>query len=387
MTDHANPLDQPESSLAWRELLDGMRDLDQTFLTGDRSVVDEQSVAEGYRFLATVLGVAFDLYLFSDRGRPQFIDINAPFTRQRRWGGDNTDAYYSFATIDPTRTYRVSGQRGDSLYFSATIYNEPAPGQWSDRIIGTVNDTDLELDNDGRFSFVLGPAAPDGAPQPQVILTADSAVVLTRDYQLDPSTGRRTVWAIEALDPPSWTAHTDADTATSLRSVLTWARTMTTIAPLSLAARDDNTEQGHNSPDSVNGLAEPYRIADANYGWSAGDACYSFGSFSLQPDEALVITHRPPVCRFWSAMVWNPFMACFDTSYDRSSVNQGSSVRNADGTVTVVLARERLAHPNAISTVGHQAGAIALRWFLAEEVPARPTVELVNIVDAPTTVS
>ena len=41
------------ASAAWRELLDGLRDLDTRFLEGDKAVHDEQTVAEGYRFLAT----------------------------------------------------------------------------------------------------------------------------------------------------------------------------------------------------------------------------------------------------------------------------------------------------------------------------------------------
>ncbi len=104
--------------------------------------------------LATVLGVGLDTYLFAEPSRPVFVDTVTPFRRDRRWGGDNTDAYYSYVVIDPQRGYRISGQRGDSAYFSATIYNEPSPGAWSDKVIGVVNDSDLTFDADGRFSFL-----------------------------------------------------------------------------------------------------------------------------------------------------------------------------------------------------------------------------------------
>ena len=63
----------------------------------------------------------------------------------------------------------------------------------------------------------------------------------------------------------------------------------------------------------------------------------------------------------------------------------GAAVTNADGSVTVVVARDRLAHPNAVSTCDHAEGALALRWFLAEHVPTRPDVELVRAKDTPTT--
>ena len=81
-------------------------------------------------------------------------------------------------------------------------------------------------------------------------------------------------------------------------------------------------------------------MPDANFGWSARDACYSFGSFDLEPDEALVITHRPPDCRFWSMVVWNQFMATHSAADARSSVN--SRQRRAQ--------RRRLGHDRRVAT-------------------------------------
>ena len=131
-----------ESTAAWRELLATVGDLDRSFLEGDRAVTDDRHIADGYRMLATTLGVAFDTYLFAEPGRPQFVAVNTPFRRDRRWGGDNTDAYYFICPVDPKRRYRISGNRGDSVYFSVTAYNEPSPGAWSDRVVAIVRDSD-----------------------------------------------------------------------------------------------------------------------------------------------------------------------------------------------------------------------------------------------------
>ena len=375
------------STEAWGELLAGLAELDRTFLEGPKALDDEQSVAEGYRFLLSVLGVAADAYLFADPGRPVFVDINTPTRRDRRWGGDNTDAYYAMVALDPARTYRVSGQPGDSAYFSLTVYNEPSPGAWSNRIVGIVNDTDLDIDPaDGTFSLMMGPQRPAGYGGPFIELSPDAAVAVTRDYQVDPSIGRRVTWSIEAVDPPDPLRHGDQDTAQSLRSVLAWVRTMFEIVPLALAPRDDTT-LGHNSPQVANQFAEPYQVLDANYGWSARDACYAFASFDLGPDEALVVTHRPPACRFWNLVIWNPFMAGHNLGDARTSINGGSAVANADGTVTAVIARRQLTHPNALSTVDHAQGTLAFRWFLADAPPSRPVVEMVPVDEVPRAVT
>jgi Protein of unknown function (DUF1214) len=328
--------------------------------------------------LAATLGVAFDTYLFPEPGRPQFVAVNTPFRRDRRWGGDNTDAYYFICPVEPTRRYRISGNKGDSVYFSVTAYNEPSPGAWSDRVVAIIRDTDLAIDADGNFSFEF-PATPD------------AAVLMTRDYQADPRTGRPVSWAIEALDEPEAIRHGDAETAASLRAAAAWVRTMGAIVPLPVGNRvDDHHGLGHETAHAANEFADPYQVPDANFGWSARDACYAYGSFVLDDDEALVITHRPPSCRFWNLVVWNQFMATFGAAEGpdaRCSLNGRSAVLNTDGSVTIVLSRSMTEHPNSLTALGYPRGNLAFRWFLADAVPARPQVELVKLSDAPTAIT
>jgi len=375
---------------AWHELLDGLRTIDAGFLDGPRAVGGPRGAADGYRMALTALGVALDTYLFADPSRPLFVDVASPVGRDRRWGGDNTDSWYSFTPIDPGRTYRIRGQRGDSTYFCLTIYNEPGPGEWSNRIVANVNDTDLDVDADGRFSFVMGPSAPVGHEGLFVPLDDDAAIAFTRDYQVDPRHGRRVTWEIEALDPPDLleppepTGRSDEATAVALRATLRWIRTLFDVVPIELAPKDLHATRGHNTPVVVNEFAEPYQVVGASYGWSALDAVYGLATFAIEPGQAMVVTHRPPECRFWNLVVWNAFMATESLLDDRTSINLGAAVPNADGTVTIVISHDRLAHPNAVSTAGRDDGALAFRWFLTDSVPARPTVEVVDADGAPT---
>jgi len=367
-------MSEHESTAAWRELLETLGSLDRSFLEGDRAVTDDRHIADGYRMLATTLGVAFDTYLFPEPGRPVFVELNTPFRRDRRWGGDNTDAYYHMCPVDPARRYRISGNRGDSVYFSVTAYNEPSPGTWSDRIVAILRDDDLQMDPGGNFSFGLGPMP-------------DAAVLVTRDYQADPLSGRPVSWHIEALDEPDPVRHGDSETAVALRASAAWLRTMFAIVPLAVGVRvDDAHTLGHEISQAANQFADPYQVPDANFGWSARDACYAYGSFVLDADEALVITHRPPLCRFWNLVVWNQFMATHNVTDARSSVNGHSAVPNADGSVTVVVSRGMTAHPNSVTTLDYPRGTLAFRWFLTDKVPPRPDVRLVKASEAPTNV-
>ncbi len=369
------PVATGEATQAWRDLLDTLRGLDETFLAGPRAVTDDQHVADGYRMLATTLGVAFDTYLFADPARPMWFELNSPFRPDRRWGGDNADAIYNICPVDPSRRYRISGNRGDSVYFSVTAYNEPSPGSWSDRTLGVVRDEDLHFDSDGNFCFDFG-------PEP------DAAVLMTRDFQADPLKGRSVTWKIESLDPPPPLRHGQGDTAAALRASAAWLRTMFAIVPLTVGPKiTDDADVGDETVLAANHFAQPYQVADENFGWSAPDACYARGSFDLDDDEALVITHRPPKCRFWNMVVWNQFMALPGGIDARSSVNGLTAVPNADGTVTIVVSRTMTDHPNSLTTLDYPRGNLAFRWFLADAGPERPQVRLVKLADAPTTVN
>jgi len=102
-----------ETTEAFRELINAMRELEDTFLFGDRAVEQDVSVIEGYRWIFSLTQVAFDCYVWADKDRPHFVDIVG---RYKKWGGDNADAYYQFAALDPSRTYRVHLDAGDAAY-------------------------------------------------------------------------------------------------------------------------------------------------------------------------------------------------------------------------------------------------------------------------------
>ena len=378
-----------ESAAAWRELLSAFAEFDSLFLEGPKAVRGQTAVAEGYQNLATMLALSLDMHFFADPVAPRFIDNLTPFRPDRRWGGDNTDCYYSYAVIDPRRTYRVSGSPNDSTMYSVTVYNEPEPGAWPNRTVGLLYDTDMALDDDGRFSCVLGPARPAAYDGPFIELSEDARGVLTRDYHEHPESGRRVEWDIEVIDHaglPVAPAKSDAAVARSLRAALRFAQDTYALVPLILMERQP-VELADGQSLTANTLAPPYRAGGATYGYSMQDACYCLGGFSLEPGEALVITSQHPKCRFWNLTLWNQYMAALDVEYGRAGINSGTAVPNSDGSVTIVISRGKLDHPNAISTKDHPEGLMSFRWFHADELPQHPSTAVVPASEAPTAVS
>ena len=355
-----------ESTAAFKELMAYVTDLDKAFLEGDRAVPDGPSVIEGYKWILTMLQVGADCYMWADTGRPKFVDIVG---RYKKWGGDNSDAYYKFFPIDPKRTYKVSGKTGDAVYLGLAVYGGPDDGRYSERIVGSLNSTEMHIEEDGTFEIMVSPEPHEGN---WIKLEDDAVCALTRDYMEDAVNGQAAQWSVEAIDPPKMPTITDADLAKRLRAVLNFIKEQEAYTPL-----PDFGEQ--------NAFQEPFPVPEETYGWAAGDASYAMGSFKLADDEALIIEGRSPKCAFWNMCLWNEFLHTFNYDYDyaRVTINKAQTRYNPDGSFTLVVSEQNPGHPNWIWTQGRKEGRLWGRWFLPEHTPEPLTTRVVKLSDVP----
>jgi hypothetical protein len=350
----------PLTSAVFAELVDELRSLEGR-LRLPQVPLDPSTVLEGYRWIFTILSVGLDAYGWADSQRPRFVDIVGPY---RKWGGDNPDAFYQYAPLDPARTYVVTGRKGDAVYLSLTVYGGPSDGRYSERIVGSMNDRSMDVDDDGAFRVVLSPEPHAGN---WIKLEPDAVCAITRDYLVDPIRGRRAWWDIEAVDAPTVRRDDDAEVARRFRATLTWLRDQARIVPVPLGA--------------PNAVDEPYPVPTQTFGWAAGDAAYAMGSYALGDGEALVIEGRSPPCAFWNVCLWNQFLHSYDYAYERVSLNGGEIEYEPDGSWRVVVSPRDPGRPNWISTAGHRSGLIWFRWFLPEQTPTRPDTQVVAVGD------
>lgn len=358
----------PETGPVVRELIAELTVIEQRLRAATGATMDEQTLLESYKWLFSILHVGLLGHVWADKVRPRFVDIVGPYLK---WGGDNSDAFYQLAPVDPDRTYRVTGHLGDAVYASVTVYGGPDDGRYSDHIVGMVNDRDFRpvTAEDGTFSFWMSPREQEG---PGILLTPGAVFALTRDYLIDPERGRRAEWKIEAIDEASVAAapkrDTDADLARRFRAALIWLRQQSAMVPIPLG-----------EPNSID---EPYPVPTVTFGWAAGDAAYAMGSFELGADEALVIEGRSPECVFWNLCCWNQLLHTYDYAYERVTLNGGQLQYEPDGSWRIVVSAFDPGHPNWLSTAGHQRGRLWFRWFLPEATPSRPTTRVVPVTDA-----
>lgn len=323
---------------------------------------DEVTLLEAHKWVLSILQVAADVCLWADTARPRFAEIVGPY---KKWGGDNADASYCFAPIDPSRTYRVTVQPGDAVYLSLTVYGGPDDGRYSTHIVGTVNSQDAAPGEDGALHIVLSRQEPTEPGVAWIRLEPDAVAAITRDYLVEPTTGRRACWRIEADDPPEAFRENDADMARRLRAMATWVREQASIVPIPLG--------------TPNTIDPPYPVPTSTFGWAAGDAAYAMGTFELEDDQAMVIGGRSPECAFWNMCLWNPLLHTYNYDYERVTINGAQVQYEPDGSWTIVVAPRRPDHPNWVSTAGHRSGRIWFRWFLPAGTPEQPHVEVVPV--------
>lgn len=345
---------------AFGEILEELSSL-QKRLVEQLNGADDLTVLEAHRWILSILQVATDVHVWADPARPRFVDIVGPY---KKWGGDNADAFYCFAPLDPDRTYRVKVHIGDAVYLSLTVYGGPDDGRYSERIVGSLNSRQARPDPSGVIEMVLSATDP-GDGTPWIRLEPDAVCAITRDYLEDPVGGRRAHWEITAADPPAAFRDGDEELARRFLAAATWVREQAKMVPLPLG-----------EPNTVD---PPYPVPTVTYGWAAGDAAYAMGSFELDEGQALVLRGRSPDCAFWNMCLWNPFLHTYNYDYERVTINGAQVEYEPDGSWTIVVAAADPGHPNWVSTAGHKRGRIWFRWFLPDATPERPAVELVPL--------
>ncbi len=361
------------SRAAFHELLAALREADERWLSDEWGISDPASVSDGHRALVHILEGALTSHFESDPLHPDFRRIVTP---TRKMTGDNPDAVYFEAPVDPARVYRVRGNVAGAVYTSITVEAGAEEGKYATRTAGVINDTQFDIDTAGNYEIVLG-----GSPRPRnwLALPPDGARLTTRHYYetVEPAACDPALvipLSIELAEPagppPTWD---DARVAAAIRRVVNYVRGKTVEAP----------KPGELRPDWVSTVPNVFNPPEVpgDLAFSAFDAAYAMAPYVLGPHEALVITSTWPKCRFANVVLWNRFLQTYDYANRPVWRNRANTAVDADGTWRMVVAHEDPGVGNWLDTEGRPFGILYWRWFLPEgEVPT-PRTEVVRVED------
>ena len=364
-----------ESRLAFRELLETLGEVDRRWASAEWNLMGEADVADAHRALMHLLEGGIKTFFEADATHPRFQRIVGP---TRKLTGDNADAIYHDCDIRPDFTYLVRGRMDGAVYVSITVECDASDGSMASRTSGVINDTQFDVDADGRFAIHLG-----GAPQARnwLGLEPHATRLTTRHYYenelpaaADPARNAALEIAVVAPVTPPPSPPSDASIARGIRRVARFVHSRTLGQP----------PMANSTPPPFVSLVPnqfPKPVTPQNFGLAAADATYSMAPFFLGPEDALVMTGRWPNCRCASVALWNRFMQTLDYANRPVSRNRKQTRLEPDGSFRIVLAHRDPGGVNWIDTEGRAFGLVFWRFFLAEGEVETPQATVVPFAE------
>ena len=348
-----------KSKEALNDFLEVIKNADNTFLDPDKGL-DEQGHVDGYNHFFHLLRTGIDFFLFNDPLRPTLMLLS---TEHHKILGDNVDAVYYFTQLRSDQEYLIKGKRFDSCYLSFSTYGGLPDGSIVDRVAVNINHNDIQFEKDGSFEIKLTPS-PHGVNEFK--LHQDVVNMFTREYFFDRLNSTESELSIENITQQEELKPLDDEAlAARIKVMTTFFEQSTWIAPLPIEFPE-------------NDFLPPFEFEADQGGWGTVDNIYCFGKYSLEENEYLKIRFTSPKCCYWGIQTWNYLMQSMDYKNHKVGLNIGNTKAEEDGSYTIYLSHKPMEKDNWISTANYKEAIIFCRWLLAEELPEKPTVEVLS---------
>jgi hypothetical protein len=360
------PQQEVISGETWTRFCEQLRRSGEQILRAE-APADEQTRAEGFRYLTRLLRIALEMHLeFADPDFPGFI---TPSHETAKIGADNPDNLYRYARLNGEHEYRVSGQRGSVAYLS---FGSQKGGYETDgKMIqtGFIDAGQLQLDAEGNFEIILSqrpPASGNWLP-----LEPQSNALIVRQTFLDRSSEQPAQLRIERLQASQ--APVPLDAAGLQQSLQRVGSFVENTARLFADWAQGYQQHSNQLPPADQALCQAVG-GDPNI-------FYYHSCWALADDEALLIeVAQVPACDFWNLQINNYWMESLDYRYHRICLNKHSAQLAADGSLRMVLSHRDPGLANWLETAGHPHGTLCLRWVGARQ-PVHPTTRVVKLND------
>lgn len=353
----------PDQGQAWIDFCDALKAAGRIALRPDAPAT-ELDRAEAWRCLSRYTRLGLQMMLeFGDPDFPQFYAASDDTIKVFL---PNPDNRYANATIAGDREYRISGRRGEAPYLSFGTKANRYAMDGTMASTGELEASQMQFEADGSFEII---ASREPQPGNWLPLADDSSMLIVRETFFDRAREAPGSFHIERIGAPQAPRPLDAATLAAglLRAAGFVQGTFKLVADWTAMV-----------------AAHPNRLAAAPYAEAAmrvgGDPkiCYYHGYWQLAPGEALVIDTEVPDCAYWNFQLANWWLESLDALHRPVAINHHAARRNADGSVTLVIAAENPGVANYLDTDGHDRGGMLLRWVDAREHP-QPRCRVVSL--------
>lgn len=371
MTQHSDDA----AARAYANLAAALGEIEAKYITPERGMNTPEERAAGRHLLANALQHGFQCWYDVDPARPLF---HRWLSTTKKLLGDNPDAVYYGAIVDPAGSYRIRGNVHGACYTSFSVETGAQDGHLSKGVVSTLNDTEFEIAADGSYELI---ASPEPQERNWLRLEPGAGSITTRHYwehvrnvAADPTFHVPLV--IEPVeDPGPGAPMDDAAIAAGIQRVINFVRGATIDFPdlppeIMPSWVSNEVNQFDNSA---------YDESNTEIGYAAADNAYLQTRYELSPDQALVMRGRFPRCRFANVVLWNHRLQTPPYRHRRVSLNRNQIHYEKDGSFAIVVAHRDPGVPNWIDAAGLPTGMVFWRFLLPEEQVPPIEAELVEI--------
>jgi hypothetical protein len=351
------------SADGWAQLVDGLREAGERL---DELVaqLDPTDRADGRRALVRALNNLLGRVEI-DRDTPELAAFNG---WREKFFMDNPNYRYWITDVRDDSGYQISGNIGDSVYQSITVYASSSVA--NAKAVARIDSDAMAIDTDGNFSVTLSPTASESPAALQLPEGSSSVWVRYVNDLVSPArSGYCRIDPLGAPGPPS-----DVD-PTQIDAQL--ARVGKFLAQIPLAfGLATSTEL--EAPNTV----RQWTAMSGGAAFTEPGIHYLRGGWQLGADEALLIEGPVIACRHWNIVLYNRFLNSLD--YRRHVVSHtGATASLRDGRFGFVLAHEDPLVPGYdwLGAQGRRFGLFVMRFLQPESEPVLPAVRLVKLAD------
>jgi hypothetical protein len=349
----------------WRSYLETLAEIPSR-LNLDLPADDPLLSSDALHQLVAIAAQAYPVMFSQDARHPQLVPFTSPVFR----AGTNPDFNYLYAALDGRSSYRLSGDRGSSLFVhfvqnSGMLGLDEQPGP----PLATLDLDTLEVAGDGAFSVLLAPRRPDDYSGDWWRLDQRATSITIRQASYDWVAERDGRFALECLDPVALPEPEHPGPATrQLDQIGRFAvRYVNALGHMrrALAGLPPNVLQ-LNAWSQYGGLPNQY---------------YYQGRFDLADHETLILeTSIPQRVRYWGIALLDEIFNALDWTVRQSSLNGHQACIDADGRFRAVISIADPGVPNWLDPGGRRRGLVQGRWFDSDSGPV-PMIRRVQLRD------
>ena len=343
-------LERIANGRAWEDFCDQLKEAGHKVLAAAPD--DPFDRAEGIRYVSR-LARNF-LRNATERTQPDRIALG--HAESPKIGLDNPDYVYAGARLDPSATYRLTGELADAHMIGFGTYSGGLGTPGGLQRDGYLESQTLSLDSGGHFEITLSQQPQQGNWLPMGPMTNSLNVRQTLLRRSEQQQAPLQLQRLGESKPPR-----PLDPARFSGALDRAGQVLVGTVSQFLAWTASFQEHCH----EIRPL-DPKFLAVAQ-----GDpnTSYNYTYWELAEGEAFVIDLDPPDCEYWNLQIGNHWLESLDFMSFKTHVNHETAVADSNGHVQVVVAGRDPGVPNWLDTAGHSRGGLALRWVGVAEVP------------------